>query len=232
MRRFWWLTNIQIIQINNIVFRSLRFNAAASINLFCSFFTGTLWMFYEWWDQWSQPHPFMFDFYSSILYIIRRVLRDLYFVSIFCWQAFVHISTFYSNCDRDYIAEKVYEPEFGYEKIIEVYSCLLFATCPLAEKQQHQTRGIQKTHFSCHLFCKHEFLMQVTRIFNDASLEKIEHCLKQNMPNTYTFTKKCSENLVNHRAHLLPAGIFRPPISTNYLYMHLNSMNDVIDDGF
>lgn len=32
------------------------------------------------------------------------------------------------------------------------------------------------------------------------------------MPNTYTMTKQCSENLVNHKAHGLPAGIFRPPI--------------------
>jgi len=40
----------------------------------------------------------------------------------------------------------------------------------------------------------------------------MRHCLIGQMPNTYTMTKKCAENLVNHRAFHLPAGIFRPPI--------------------
>lgn len=50
------------------------------------------------------------------------------------------------------------------------------------------------------------------RILDDSHLEKIHHCLIGRMPNTYTMTKQCSENLVNHKAHGLPAGIFRPPI--------------------
>lgn len=52
----------------------------------------------------------------------------------------------------------------------------------------------------------------MTRILDDVGLEKMQHCLVGEMPNTYTMTKKCSENLVSHRAHSLPAGIFRPPI--------------------
>lgn len=43
-------------------------------------------------------------------------------------------------------------------------------------------------------------------------MEKLQHCLIGKMPNTYTMTKKCSENLVHHKAYCLPAGIFRPPI--------------------
>lgn len=52
----------------------------------------------------------------------------------------------------------------------------------------------------------------MTRILDDVGLEKMQHCLVGEMPNTYTMTKKCSENLVSHKAHSLPAGIFRPPI--------------------
>ncbi|XP_037933870.1 fatty acyl-CoA reductase wat [Teleopsis dalmanni] len=86
-------------------------------------------------------------------------------------KSFVHISTLYCNCNRQFIKEQVYETEIGYEKI-----------------------------------------MQIFRIFDDVTLEKFRHCLIGEMPNTYTMTKKCAENLVNHRAFYLPAGIFRPPI--------------------
>lgn len=63
-------------------------------------------------------------------------------------------------------------------------------------------------HFCVVFFC----FSQITRILDDSNLEKVQHCLVGKMPNTYTMTKKCSENLVNHKAHGLPAGIFRPPI--------------------
>lgn len=36
------------------------------------------------------------------------------------FQAFLHISTLYSNCDRKMIEEKVYESDIAYEKIIQV----------------------------------------------------------------------------------------------------------------
>ncbi|CAD7006399.1 unnamed protein product [Ceratitis capitata] len=58
----------------------------------------------------------------------------------------------------------------------------------------------------------YEKIMQIFRIFDDETLEKFRHCLIGGMPNTYTMTKKCAENLVNHRAFFMPAGIFRPPI--------------------
>lgn len=56
------------------------------------------------------------------------------------------------------------------------------------------------------------FFSQIYRTFDDETLEKLRHCLIGEMPNTYTMTKKCAENLVNHRAFHMPAGIFRPPI--------------------
>ncbi|KAH8351559.1 hypothetical protein KR059_007717, partial [Drosophila kikkawai] len=58
----------------------------------------------------------------------------------------------------------------------------------------------------------YEKIMQIYRTFDDETLEKMRHCLIGQMPNTYTMTKKCAENLVNHRAFHMPAGIFRPPI--------------------
>ncbi|TDG47124.1 hypothetical protein AWZ03_006389 [Drosophila navojoa] len=58
----------------------------------------------------------------------------------------------------------------------------------------------------------YEKIMQIYRTFDDETLEKLRHCLIGKMPNTYTMTKKCAENLVNHRAFHMPAGIFRPPI--------------------
>uniref|UniRef100_A0A1I8PPT4 Fatty acyl-CoA reductase n=1 Tax=Stomoxys calcitrans TaxID=35570 RepID=A0A1I8PPT4_STOCA len=58
----------------------------------------------------------------------------------------------------------------------------------------------------------YEKIMQIFRIFDDETLEKFRPCLIGEMPNTYTMTKKCAENLVNHKAFYLPAGIFRPPI--------------------
>uniref|UniRef100_T1GLR4 Fatty acyl-CoA reductase n=1 Tax=Megaselia scalaris TaxID=36166 RepID=T1GLR4_MEGSC len=54
--------------------------------------------------------------------------------------------------------------------------------------------------------------LDMKRILDNETLEKFSHCLIGTMPNTYTMTKKCSENLVNHKAFYLPAGIFRPPI--------------------
>ncbi|CAD7083468.1 unnamed protein product [Hermetia illucens] len=86
-------------------------------------------------------------------------------------KAFLHISTLYSNCNRKTIGETIYEPEIGYEKIIQLY-----------------------------------------KILDADELEKLCHCLVGELPNTYTMTKRCSENLVNQQAYAIPAGIFRPPI--------------------
>lgn len=35
-------------------------------------------------------------------------------------KSLLHVSTLYSNCDKKFIAEKVYEQEIAYEKIMEV----------------------------------------------------------------------------------------------------------------
>ncbi|KAG4074597.1 hypothetical protein HA402_004468 [Bradysia odoriphaga] len=86
-------------------------------------------------------------------------------------KTLLHVSTLYTNCDKKFIAEKVYEQEIAYEKI-----------------------------------------MELTRSLDDIELNKLQDNLVGKMPNTYTMTKRCSEDLVNHRAHCLPAGIFRPPI--------------------
>lgn len=58
----------------------------------------------------------------------------------------------------------------------------------------------------------YEKMLEITRVMDDVCFERIHHCLVQPMPNTYTMTKNCAENLVNCRTHQLPAGIFRPPI--------------------
>lgn len=44
------------------------------------------------------------------------------------------------------------------------------------------------------------------------TFDHLQHCLIGDLPNTYTVTKKWSENMVNHLAMGIPAGIFRPPI--------------------
>lgn len=59
-------------------------------------------------------------------------------------------------------------------------------------------------------------MFQLLRNNDDETLEKMMTCLLGEMPNTYTMSKRCSEGLVNHRAHCLPAGIFRPPIGKNF----------------
>lgn len=88
-----------------------------------------------------------------------------------------------------------------------VHISTLYSNCNLkyiGEKVYGQDLGYEK-------------VLQMTRILDDVGLEKMQHCLVGEMPNTYTMTKKCSENLVSHRAHSLPAGIFRPPIGMLYL---------------
>lgn len=58
----------------------------------------------------------------------------------------------------------------------------------------------------------YERIIELTRTLNDDQLDELKPTLVGEMPNTYTMTKRYSESLVNHRAHCLPAGIFRPPI--------------------
>ncbi|XP_059612936.1 fatty acyl-CoA reductase wat [Phlebotomus argentipes] len=58
----------------------------------------------------------------------------------------------------------------------------------------------------------YEQVIQINRIADNDTFENIQHCLIGEMPNTYTVTKRWAENLVNHMAFGMPAGIFRPPI--------------------
>ncbi|XP_055687402.1 fatty acyl-CoA reductase wat isoform X2 [Lutzomyia longipalpis] len=58
----------------------------------------------------------------------------------------------------------------------------------------------------------YEQVIQIDRIADNDTFEAIQHCLIGEMPNTYTVTKRWAENLVNHVAYGMPAGIFRPPI--------------------
>uniref|UniRef100_A0A1B0DHD5 Fatty acyl-CoA reductase n=1 Tax=Phlebotomus papatasi TaxID=29031 RepID=A0A1B0DHD5_PHLPP len=58
----------------------------------------------------------------------------------------------------------------------------------------------------------YEQVIQINRIADNDTFETIQHCLIGEMPNTYTVTKRWAENLVNHVAYGMPAGIFRPPI--------------------
>lgn len=58
----------------------------------------------------------------------------------------------------------------------------------------------------------YEKIIQLTKILDDNSLNFILPCLIGDLPNTYTMTKRCAEDMVNHLGHHLPAGIFRPPI--------------------
>ncbi|GAB0091731.1 Fatty acyl-CoA reductase [Sergentomyia squamirostris] len=58
----------------------------------------------------------------------------------------------------------------------------------------------------------YEQVIQINRIADNDTFESIQHCLIGEMPNTYTMTKRWAENLVNHTAYGMPAGIFRPPI--------------------
>lgn len=53
---------------------------------------------------------------------------------------------------------------------------------------------------------------QIGRTLNRDDLEKIKHCLLDDMPNTYTMTKRCAEIMVFREGKCLPYGIFRPPI--------------------
>lgn len=137
---------------------------------------------------WNNTHYFKINIFKSVLLALKTIFSCI--SSFFFLQSFLHISTLYSNCNRKVIEEKVYEQEMGYEKIIEV--------------------GTKPKRFV--LYGLVTIFVQLTRRLDDASLEQMTEALTGEMPNTYTMTKRCSEGLVNHKAHCLPAGIFRPPI--------------------
>lgn len=55
-------------------------------------------------------------------------------------------------------------------------------------------------------------VIRLRQSVNQETFDHLQHCLMGDLPNTYTVTKKWSENMVNHQAIGIPAGIFRPPI--------------------
>ncbi|XP_055622195.1 putative fatty acyl-CoA reductase CG5065 [Toxorhynchites rutilus septentrionalis] len=101
----------------------------------------------------------------------QRVLRMV--TSFRRLRSIIHVSTFYSNCDRSFIEEKVFEdiPFGGYDNIRRIMA-------PLSPSE--------KQILTPHILGK--------------------------LPNSYTFSKKCTELMIRDHFGNLPIGIFRPPI--------------------
>uniref|UniRef100_A0A182KGY1 Fatty acyl-CoA reductase n=1 Tax=Anopheles christyi TaxID=43041 RepID=A0A182KGY1_9DIPT len=98
-----------------------------------------------------------------VLLLARRMQR---------LKAVVHVSTLYSNCDRPYIEERVYEDTL----------------------------------------LRPDSVLNLSNILSAEEMDGLQHCLLGSLPNTYTFSKKCAESLIQHEFCDLPVGIFRPPI--------------------
>uniref|UniRef100_A0A182QQ00 Fatty acyl-CoA reductase n=1 Tax=Anopheles farauti TaxID=69004 RepID=A0A182QQ00_9DIPT len=91
-------------------------------------------------------------------------------------RSIVHVSTFYSNCHRAHIEERIYEdlPFGGFENILAIF--------------QHLT-PVEK--------------------------DRLKPVILGPMPNSYTFSKRCAEVMIQQRFARLPIAIFRPPIVTS-----------------
>uniref|UniRef100_A0A182UUQ0 Fatty acyl-CoA reductase n=1 Tax=Anopheles merus TaxID=30066 RepID=A0A182UUQ0_ANOME len=88
-------------------------------------------------------------------------------------RSIVHVSTFYSNCHRTHIEERIYEelPFGGFENILALFR-------HLTPKEKDQLKPI----------------------------------ILGPMPNSYTFSKRCAEVMIQQQFSGLPIAIFRPPI--------------------
>ncbi|XP_039432837.1 fatty acyl-CoA reductase wat-like [Culex pipiens pallens] len=88
-------------------------------------------------------------------------------------KSIVHVSTFYSTCDRSDIKEQISNdiPFGGHDNILQILSHL-----------QEQEK------------------VQLTPL------------ILGKMPNSYTFSKKCAEVMIQNHYNHLPIAIFRPPI--------------------
>lgn len=88
-------------------------------------------------------------------------------------RSIVHVSTFYSNCHRSHIEERIYEelPFGGFENILALFR-------HLTPKEKDQLKPI----------------------------------ILGPMPNSYTFSKRCAEVMIQQQFSGLPIAIFRPPI--------------------
>ncbi|XP_058827013.1 fatty acyl-CoA reductase wat-like [Topomyia yanbarensis] len=88
-------------------------------------------------------------------------------------RSIVHVSTFYSNCDRSHIEERIFDdvPFGGYDNILRIF-----------------------------------------RHLSDSEKNKLTPAILGPMPNSYTFSKKCAEVMIQQRYSHLPIVVFRPPI--------------------
>ncbi|XP_052889528.1 fatty acyl-CoA reductase wat-like [Anopheles moucheti] len=55
-------------------------------------------------------------------------------------------------------------------------------------------------------------VLQLSNLLSADEMNRLQHCLVGDLPNTYTFSKKCAESLIQQQFSDLPIGIFRPPI--------------------
>uniref|UniRef100_A0A182YMH8 Fatty acyl-CoA reductase n=1 Tax=Anopheles stephensi TaxID=30069 RepID=A0A182YMH8_ANOST len=55
-------------------------------------------------------------------------------------------------------------------------------------------------------------VLQLSKMLSTDEMSQLQHCLLGELPNTYTFSKKCAESLIQQEFADLPIGIFRPPI--------------------
>ncbi|XP_050080523.1 fatty acyl-CoA reductase wat-like [Anopheles maculipalpis] len=59
---------------------------------------------------------------------------------------------------------------------------------------------------------KPDSVLQLSNTLSADEMSQLQHCLLGDLPNTYTFSKKCAESLIQQEFSDLPIGIFRPPI--------------------
>uniref|UniRef100_A0A182P9V3 Fatty acyl-CoA reductase n=1 Tax=Anopheles epiroticus TaxID=199890 RepID=A0A182P9V3_9DIPT len=88
-------------------------------------------------------------------------------------RSIVHVSTFYSNCHRTHIEERIYEdlPFGGFDNILALF-----------------------------------------RHLTPEEKDRLKPIILGPMPNSYTFSKRCAEVMVQQQFNQLPIAIFRPPI--------------------
>uniref|UniRef100_A0A182W9K4 Fatty acyl-CoA reductase n=1 Tax=Anopheles minimus TaxID=112268 RepID=A0A182W9K4_9DIPT len=105
---------------------------------------------------------------SRKLFLLAQQLPDV--------QTIVHVSTFYSNCHRTHIEERIYEdlPFGGFENILALF-----------------------------------------RYLTPEEKDRLKPIILGRMPNSYTFSKRCAEVMIQQQFRQLPIAIFRPPIVTS-----------------
>uniref|UniRef100_A0A182M4D7 Fatty acyl-CoA reductase n=1 Tax=Anopheles culicifacies TaxID=139723 RepID=A0A182M4D7_9DIPT len=105
---------------------------------------------------------------SRKLFLLAQQLPDI--------QSIVHVSTFYSNCHRAHIEERIYEdlPFGGFENILGLF-----------------------------------------RHLTPEEKDRLKPIILGPMPNSYTFSKRCAEVMIQQQFAQLPIAIFRPPIVTS-----------------